>query len=232
MTGLDPALFIQGDFILVRKALVDMLEGDHAAAIVMQRIMWRCERDGVWRATQQQIADECQMTLRTTQRKVAWLIEQGWLLSTREGRYDPTRTYRVNTDEADRQQWRSPTRQNGGLSDRQNGGHFLIDSKELKPLSEAAPQTLVFDEPAALAETDGFEEFWAAYPRKDAKRDAYKAWPAALKRGGGLAPLLAGVARMPLPDNRRMIPLPATWLRGERWLDEGPEKIRRVRNPI
>ena len=72
---------------------------------------------------------------------------------------------------------------------------------------------------------DDFERFWKAYPKKESKGDARKAWSkvrvpideilAAVelfkktKRGGG---------------DRQYIPYPATWLRAERWSDEFTEK--------
>ncbi len=73
---------------------------------------------------------------------------------------------------------------------------------------------------------DLWEEFWCVYPRHEAKKDARKAWrdvPPATR----LQAIVAAV------DWRRVwkrqgrdtsvIPLPATWLRGERWEDELPE---------
>ena len=68
-----------------------------------------------------------------------------------------------------------------------------------------------------------FDTFWAAYPRKEAKKDAMKAW-ASLALGQKFA------ARESIPihvryweasgRSKQYIPLPATWLRGERWEDE------------
>lgn len=70
---------------------------------------------------------------------------------------------------------------------------------------------------------EGFEEFWAAYPRREAKKDAMKAW-AQMTEGQKFA------ARESIPlhvrfwnlsgRTRQYIPLPASWLRGERWEDE------------
>jgi hypothetical protein len=79
--------------------------------------------------------------------------------------------------------------------------------------------------------TDGFDEFWEAYPRREAKPAAAKAWTklapdAALratiqaaierqKRHGCLEPRAAA-------DGRSVIPHPATWINQRRWEDDAP----------
>ncbi len=71
-------------------------------------------------------------------------------------------------------------------------------------------------------DTDGFTNFWAAYPRKRAKRDAMKAWQ---KLNPG--PELVDQILDAIDDQMRCrqwrdgyIPYPASFIRGERWLDE------------
>lgn len=75
--------------------------------------------------------------------------------------------------------------------------------------------------------------FWNAYPRRESKKDARKAW-------AKLNPSIALVDRMietlawqvPLhkweTESRQYAPLPATWLNGARWEDERPPQIQRV----
>ncbi len=69
---------------------------------------------------------------------------------------------------------------------------------------------------------DGFEEFWAAYPKRVAKGPAFKAYKAALLLATKDV-ILDGVRRYNAaitgkdPD---WIAHPATWLNGQRWLDE------------
>lgn len=68
-----------------------------------------------------------------------------------------------------------------------------------------------------------FDTFWDAYPRKEAKRNAEKAYLSALKRTGGDAtPLILGARRYAADPNREQAftALPATWLNGDRWGDE------------
>ena len=75
----------------------------------------------------------------------------------------------------------------------------------------------------------GFEEFYAAYPRHDAKADALKAWNQVQP---GIDDVLEAIrwqlkSQDHLDKEKRFIPLPATWLRGRRWLDEAPAAFKR-----
>ena len=75
----------------------------------------------------------------------------------------------------------------------------------------------VDDDPLA-----GFEDFWDAYPRREGKRDAQKAWR---QIKAGLDPelrerIMAGVASRPWSKERTFQMLPATFLRGARFDDE------------
>ena len=67
-----------------------------------------------------------------------------------------------------------------------------------------------------------FERFWAAYPKREQKRDALKAWQAAIKRASN-EELIDGATRYARDPNResQYTKLPAGWLRGDMWLD-GP----------
>lgn len=71
---------------------------------------------------------------------------------------------------------------------------------------------------------DEFEQWWAHYPKKQAKGDARKAW----KQTAALRPPLERLIKAVIVakgcdqwrrDGGQYIPLPATWLRGERWDD-------------
>ena len=68
--------------------------------------------------------------------------------------------------------------------------------------------------------------FWAAYPRRDAKHDARKAWAQLNPDAALVEYMLAALfwqVRHPQwvgGSNRRWIPLPASWIRGERWTDD------------
>ena len=72
---------------------------------------------------------------------------------------------------------------------------------------------------------DGFDRFWAAYPKKKAKADALRAWKGIGPDEALLGRMLAAIERQArseqwVKDDGAFIPFPATWLRGSRWEDE------------
>ena len=71
-----------------------------------------------------------------------------------------------------------------------------------------------------------FQTWYTIYPRKEAKKDAQKAWNG-LSDAQQLAAIIGIAAwRKVLLDrcqgNVHYIPLPASWIRGERWEDSLP----------
>lgn len=105
-------------------------------------------------------------------------------------------------------------------------------------LSFPSPSSPIHSEPtkrrrASKPALDGFSEFWQAYPRKEARAVAEKAW-------GKVLPIehpaiMAAVNRQAASeqwtkDGGKFIPHPATWLNQRRWEDaplaaqaEGPD---------
>ena len=71
-----------------------------------------------------------------------------------------------------------------------------------------------------------FDLFWSGYPRRQAKKDAIKAWKAI--KNPPLDHMLSTLQWQKKTKQWQdgFIPLPATWLRGERWLDEPMTKPR------
>ena len=71
-----------------------------------------------------------------------------------------------------------------------------------------------------------FQQFWAAYPRKDKRIDALKAWKQISPTEAELPLILSHIARARaspqwLKDKGEFIPLPASYLRQRRWEDQG-----------
>ena len=85
------------------------------------------------------------------------------------------------------------------------------------------------------ATLEGFDDWWAAYPRKTSKQAARRAYATALKNGATPARLLEGLtAALPGLSEReaRFVPYPATWLNGGAWEDEpaaAPGSVRVAR---
>lgn len=79
-----------------------------------------------------------------------------------------------------------------------------------------------------------FDEFWSAYPKKQAKQDAAKAWKKVSPDDALADRILAALdVRKRSQDwqkeNGKYIPLPATWLNGRRWEDEVSLPVKRVK---
>lgn len=91
--------------------------------------------------------------------------------------------------------------------------------------------TMVKDTEAGIGYKPDFMDFYAIYPRHEARKDALKAW-SGMPEHDQLAALVAIVdwRRVWMAQGREAqhTPLPATWLRGERWTDELPTVARQV----
>lgn len=74
-----------------------------------------------------------------------------------------------------------------------------------------------------------FDTFWAAYPRREAKLNAMKAYDRA-RRIATAGDILAGVERYKavMPDEKRFIPLPASFLNAGRWMDDYTPPVKRT----
>jgi hypothetical protein len=77
------------------------------------------------------------------------------------------------------------------------------------------------DVPRMVTLPNDFQAFWTAYPRREAKLAAFKAYTKA-RRLASAEDILAGVERykVQMPEERRFRPLPASWLNAGRWMDE------------
>ena len=81
----------------------------------------------------------------------------------------------------------------------------------------------------ASADSVTFDDFWAIYPRRQAKVDARKAW-AKIKPEEHVAILQGIMDWMPAWREKEFeyCPMPATYLNGGRWEDEVPPRFRRA----
>ncbi len=104
---------------------------------------------------------------------------------------------------------------------------YRIDRRVAESLMNQSA-SVVHREPVAVAASaveagSRFEDFWAVYPRREVKKEAYRIW---IRRG------LDRIADQIIADvqarkgnvwtERRYTPMPTTYLNGDRWLDEVP----------
>lgn len=83
--------------------------------------------------------------------------------------------------------------------------------------------------PHGGTEPEEFLEFWSRYPRKEGRKNALKAWKKLSPSPALVEEIMSGLEwRLTCEewtkDGGKYIPLPATWLNGERWTDARPEK--------
>ena len=77
---------------------------------------------------------------------------------------------------------------------------------------------------AVTALPESFARIWAVYPRREARKDALKAW-GQVDGERHVDAILEALAWQTQSDSwqRGYVPYLATYLRGERWTDERPE---------
>lgn len=91
-----------------------------------------------------------------------------------------------------------------------------------KPKRQRKPPPVITNELRDL-----FDQWYAAYPRKEAKTKAFEAFVALAPNPEKVQSWIVAISAQGLIDRAkrgegRYIPLPATWLNGERWNDEVP----------
>ena len=75
-------------------------------------------------------------------------------------------------------------------------------------------------------DTPGFDDFWKVYPKHQGKAAAKKAWNTLAPDENLQSTILSAVERQRknnpswLEENGKFIPMPSTWLHGNRWEDE------------
>jgi hypothetical protein len=127
-------------------------------------------------------------------------------------------------------------------SKRENGRKGGIESRRLndfapKPVGNGTglgSSDLVLEEKKREAD---FANFWQAYPRKDAKQAALKAWQKIAPDDDAQRAMAADLERRKqssqwLKDGGQFIPMPATYLNGRRWEDGFVERPRLAERTI
>lgn len=115
----------------------------------------------------------------------------------------------------------SPTGEGGGLEQTALPVTTLGGTQASPAPQKAWASARQKRQPSAAA----FDRFWEAYPRRQGKEAARKAWAKIRPDDALLAEMLAALERQRASDQWRkdggqFIPLPATWLNGRRWEDE------------
>jgi hypothetical protein len=84
------------------------------------------------------------------------------------------------------------------------------------------PSLTIINHQRTVIADDGFNDFWAVVPKKAGKGQAAKAWKAAIKKAhpDAIISAMSDYAKERKGKDAQYTAHPATWLNGERWLDE------------
>ena len=96
--------------------------------------------------------------------------------------------------------------------------------KEIEKEKRHIPSKGALRRVSVSVEPDGFDDFWAAYPRKVGKGQARKAWNVAVTKTSASA-IVQACEGYRWSGSEKYTPHPATWLTGERWADERPVEV-------
>jgi len=169
------------------------------------------KRDGVywWRLTTEALAEECGFSYGVTRKSVERLLRDGFLEATSHqvrGVTDRAKSYRL-TD-------KSRLRDGGPVQLNESGPAQLNSSSSSLKKEVNTVRKSEADE--------DFNAWWKLYPKKQNKGAARKAYQSALGKASAEDLMLGLKAYLELSESYRkgFVPLPTSWLNGERWCDE------------
>lgn len=173
---------------------------------------------GEWEATARWIEDQSQADgAHAVQSALNELTELGYrVVSQERDNHGRLRTVASWKHVPDTPITRPPENPPAGLSDRRKTDPPLEDY-----LKEDQPKKTSSLVRKPVADDADFDRFWRAYPRKQGKGHARRAWGSAVRKADP-SDIITGAARYRDDPNREQefTALPTTWLNGERWLDE------------
>lgn len=231
-SGINPAHIAGTDFIMLHLDLLDELDGDFHAALLLARIQFRAGTDGWWEADQERVQQDTRLSEHQLRRALKVLREAGYVETRRQSPYDPTLKYRVilaetpATTVTEESSITSPEESpsvNEDFTDTVTEDFTLTPSS--KNIEEQKQEPPLPPKGGNVAMVDSsFDEFWKAYPRKDAKQPARKKWERLLKKHDAGMLIHAAVNYRQWCEREgkanELILLPTTWMNQERWNDE------------
>ena len=129
-------------------------------------------------------------------------------------------------DEADDEiaQFAQPAQQSAAICGELPQNAALIQSNPIRIQSESESESEHAQASAQVNAQDAFAQFWNAYPNHKDKKRAESAFAKAIRKVD-LETMLSAIDAQKRTDgwikeNGRFIPMPSTWLNGERWNDD------------
>ena len=121
-------------------------------------------------------------------------------------------------------QFTQPAQQSAAICGELPQNAALIQSNPIRIQSESESESEHAQASAQVNAQDAFAQFWNAYPNHKDKKRAESAFAKAIRKVD-LETMLAAIDAQKRTDgwikeNGRFIPMPSTWLNGERWNDD------------
>ena len=121
-------------------------------------------------------------------------------------------------------QFAQPAQQSAAICGELPQNAALIQSNPIRIQSESESESEHAQASAQVNAQDAFAQFWNAYPNHKDKKRAESAFAKAIRKVD-LETMLAAIDAQKRTDgwikeNGRFIPMPSTWLNGERWNDD------------
>lgn len=193
------------------------------AKLVYVYLEGRLNEQGVCWPSHETTASELGLSSASVKRAVSWLKDNDLLTVTRRSKgygtfniYGLPKVLPAHLSPKDQSDPLEPKDQNETPKDQNGGDQKVSVIHKEEPLEEQPKEV----EPT-LTE---FDDFWMAYPRKEGKGQARTAFKRAVKKVGSTVVLASAVEYRQWCERegkeQRFIPMPSTWLNGERWTDE------------
>lgn len=249
-------LLLDGEFIAYYPALAKRLGGQPLRAIIVQALWFRRDRStDETRMSYEDIGEMVGTSARTVERQVKWLVDNAFISRRRASAGDATSVFGVMVNALTSEDAAPPPTKTVSRTPRSVGSNLPIGGIEDDKVSSSAnkPQTIPpiggidhdnlsssdHDKVAgsttsknsknSSTQSDGFREFWAAFPDggyKGRKEECRKIW-LSMERSERVAAwhMLQAYKTSVLWTDTERISTPFNWLNNEPWLGDKPQQV-------
>lgn len=254
---MNSPLLLDGEFIAYYPALAKRLGGQPLRAIIVQALWFRRDRStDETRMSYEDIGDMVGTSGRTVERQIKWLIENGYISRRRASAVDATSVFGViasalTSDDAPTHPTKTVSRTTrsrssnlpiGGIEDDKVStsaarpettprigvlDHDNLSSSDHDKLSGSTTSKNLKN---SSSSSDGFRDFWIAYPEmgfKGRKEDCRRIWLALdiEERREAYRSLMLWKNSVRWTEHEDQIPTPYQWLDGETWRGDKPRQV-------
>ena len=191
--------------------------GNPTAKVILIALSTYCNAEGECFPSQQTLADDTLLNVRTVVRAIYWLEENSFLRVTR--RHNKPNFYAMTSMEDEMKNIKKNTTRHDNLSP-----EVVSNITKLDIASSSKAITASHDKVAHPNNTPDFQSFWEVYPRRIGKGAARTAFKKALKFSSA-GEIIQGAEAYAshceeMGTEKKYIPYPSTWLNAERWDDD------------